>query len=32
MAHLRDLRTSESNLRVPLVTKLPEMPNQCHKN
>ena len=32
LAHLRDLRTTESNIRIPLVTKLPEMPITCHKN
>jgi len=32
LAHLRYLRTPESNLRIPLVTKLPEMPITCHKN
>jgi hypothetical protein len=26
LAYLRDLRTPESNLRVPLVAQLPQMP------
>lgn len=32
MAHLLDLRTAESNFRIPLVAQLPKMPIKCHKN